>query len=404
MFEDLTAKKTPELWLLINDVDETFTCVPSIDNVHELDMMTKCFEKAGINFDVEKTHVQLNDFSQVTDLVVPIEKTTEFTEVYLKSVLKEQELMSEIKALRENRNKTWLSTNKNATPGFFESKMPELLSDNKLEPGKECFINSRFTLMPSPVKSVPNMQILTDHKINDFCKNCRTRVDAQINPLCTACSLNANKNTHAFEPFSAAETRYAEFNPIQTVVKRDATHSLIVLYNEKRMVSVVFDNIDIKKMVDKYPEYGFKSILNVDCTYDVKMVIYNTFNAVLHPSDESLNCKIEFCNNYIQTMSKNMQNVCNEDTEEETVLTVIKERFIITDNIDQRMKAQDIFDFFSQHSQYLPFKIDTMFRNRLSKYLIKLGLTKKRYSDGYYYYGIVKRHDSLPTYNMFCGI
>ena len=31
------------------------------------------------------------------------------------------------------------------------------------------------------------------------------------------------------------------------------------------------------------------------------------------------------------------------------------------------------------------------FKNRLSNYLKELNLQKKRYSDGYYYYGIVKK-------------
>ena len=30
-------------------------------------------------------------------------------------------------------------------------------------------------------------------------------------------------------------------------------------------------------------------------------------------------------------------------------------------------------------------------RNRLSNYLLELGLQKKRFSDGFYYYGIIKK-------------
>jgi arginine repressor len=35
------------------------------------------------------------------------------------------------------------------------------------------------------------------------------------------------------------------------------------------------------------------------------------------------------------------------------------------------------------------------FKNRLSQYLKEIGLNKKRYNDGYYYYGIVDIYNLL---------
>ena len=44
------------------------------------------------------------------------------------------------------------------------------------------------------------------------------------------------------------------------------------------------------------------------------------------------------------------------------------------------------------------------FKNRLSNYLKELNLQKKRYSDGYYYYGIVKKAPIKVNENEFRDI
>lgn len=175
------------------------------------------------------------------------------------------------------------------------------------------------------------------------------------------------------------------------------------------MTSVAFNTPasvkNMRQLIADYAEYGVSPIIYIDCHPDVMTTVYNTFNAVLHPSIQSLRSKISFCEKYIKAMSESDINaVSDTEEEEDTVLAIMRQKYVVTENIEDRMRAQDIFDFFSQNTVYLPFKIDTQFRNRLSKYLVKLGLTKKRYSDGYYYYGIIKRDtaDKRDTYDPVC--
>jgi arginine repressor len=67
------------------------------------------------------------------------------------------------------------------------------------------------------------------------------------------------------------------------------------------------------------------------------------------------------------------------------------------------MKASTLYDIVIK-SQYVC-KIDktkiTGFKNRLSNYLKDLGLQKKRYNDGYYYYGIVKKENFFISDKVF---
>ena len=46
----------------------------------------------------------------------------------------------------------------------------------------------------------------------------------------------------------------------------------------------------------------------------------------------------------------------------------------------------------------------TGFKNRLSQYLKDIGLKKKRYNDGYYYYGIVKKTNVPISTNNYTGV
>jgi arginine repressor len=63
------------------------------------------------------------------------------------------------------------------------------------------------------------------------------------------------------------------------------------------------------------------------------------------------------------------------------------------------MRASSLYDIII-NSNFV--KIDSNkisgFRTRLSKYLKDLGLRKKRYNDGFYYYGIIEKIEKQPIY------
>ncbi len=84
-----------------------------------------------------------------------------------------------------------------------------------------------------------------------------------------------------------------------------------------------------------------------------------------------------------------------EEKEEENIRRYLQANFEIDNNPDHKYKAQDLFRFFGEAQQELGITVDVNFRNRLSKYLINLGLQKKRFSDGYYYFGLVRRSNEM---------
>lgn len=85
----------------------------------------------------------------------------------------------------------------------------------------------------------------------------------------------------------------------------------------------------------------------------------------------------------------------NENDEKNMVNKFINNMYDITNNIEQKIKASEICE---QVETYLEnnsgnFKRGSVsFRNKLSKYLLDMGLQKKRFGDGFYYYGMVLKN------------
>ena len=69
------------------------------------------------------------------------------------------------------------------------------------------------------------------------------------------------------------------------------------------------------------------------------------------------------------------------------VKTFILTNYTITDNINDKMKAIDLFN---EIYKFLRIEEKINIRNKLTNFLLDIGLKKKRYNDGIYYYGLQK--------------
>jgi hypothetical protein len=80
--------------------------------------------------------------------------------------------------------------------------------------------------------------------------------------------------------------------------------------------------------------------------------------------------------------------------EEKSVKAFLNNNFNFSDDVNKKMKASALYNLITNSDVC---KVDknkiSGFKTRLSKYLQDLGLKKKRYNDGFYYYGIVNKYD-----------
>ena len=183
---------------------------------------------------------------------------------------------------------------------------------------------------------------------------------------------------------------------------KEKINIMVILHTHYLQTLVIINpSIDEKIIVDNYPEYGFIELLSYK-TRNTKISEYiqkEYHNATFNDID-SINETITLSAQHI----KNLQNVddsSHSKTEESIVKKHILDNYIISNEPDKRIKASTllniIVDFIKKNKdllgkEHLKNITDNSFRIRLSTYLHELGLEKKRYNDGYYYYGIVKKH------------
>ena len=109
-----------------------------------------------------------------------------------------------------------------------------------------------------------------------------------------------------------------------------------------------------------------------------------------------INEKLNEVSQYLEFLNKRNETNTQETNEEDQVKNYLNAKYNVTGDMNHRMKASELYDIIV-NSKRVSLKEDKVagFRMRLSNYLKNLGLRKKRYNDGYYYYGILPKYPTM---------
>lgn len=186
----------------------------------------------------------------------------------------------------------------------------------------------------------------------------------------------------------------------------ETVDNILVLVHDKFFKTLVIKNPtnQVKKTLEEHPEFGFRKLFHYKTNNtDVLNIIKTEFHKVNFYDIKSINDKLQVISKYVEFLNK--QNVSNnyESNEELQVKKYINYRFKIDNDINNKMKASVLHDIIC-NSGYVKIEETKLasFKTRLSQYLKDLGLQKKRYNDGYYYYGIIDRE--LNTFSPITNI
>lgn len=160
------------------------------------------------------------------------------------------------------------------------------------------------------------------------------------------------------------------------------------------------------KVLNECPEYGFIELLHYETT-DANIVsqMKYMFHKKSFVDVKELNEQLCILEKFYQFISETLtQTVITANNEDTKVRNLVEYNFDIDDNKENRMKASQLIDFVINNDRLdsKPLEGDNNYNNyriRISKDLIKMGLKKHRYSDGYYYYGIKRKklfYEELP--------
>jgi adenylate kinase family enzyme len=150
---------------------------------------------------------------------------------------------------------------------------------------------------------------------------------------------------------------------------------------------------DEQNVLDHYQEYGFVKLFTyyaktkTVCDKIARMFVDET-STISPVTVGIINKQLELASQYVVLFGLVDDTECTDfDTEERRIIEFIQENYVIDHTIEHRMKASAIFTICTGFLQQAD-QNEVNMRKRISTYLKKMNLQKKRYNDGYYYYGI----------------
>lgn len=184
-------------------------------------------------------------------------------------------------------------------------------------------------------------------------------------------------------------------------VEEKKISSIFVLINDKflQTLAITNPNPDMLHIIKNHSEFGFIKLFGIETNNnDVINFIEREFNKVHFNDIDEVNKKLILTSQYIDFSNKHNNSNNIVSSEENEVKKFLKNNYTIDNDINHKMKASTLYELII-NSNVVKIDNDKIagFRTRLSKYLKDIGLQKKRYNDGYYYYGIVHNHTKFYT-------
>lgn len=264
--------------------------------------------------------------------------------------------------------------------------------------------NSNMMRSSIPIRypsSIPNRDEMNDNNleiVKYIFETQETILDnIEITPYnCDYNVLNPSFGSNAFQFSDDSSYELIElscvFNHTSRLKQTDRkdVHTYSIMYNLKYNKSFVLKNPTEEEfaLIKNIENYGFVNLANMQTNNDEISELINTnFGLCDFNSISELNLKLNAFSENVEYISKHV-NVANNHANEETkVKTFILNNFTINNNIENRMKSSVLYDKII-YSKIVNKQDIASFKIRLAKYLQDMGLEKKRYSDGIYYYGI----------------
>jgi len=158
-------------------------------------------------------------------------------------------------------------------------------------------------------------------------------------------------------------------------------YNKILVYNENSQMSFIIDNpnkYDLQLLESNICGYKkYFEFENDEIDSNINITLISLFHKKYFDDEKSLIDKIN--------LFKELFNI--DDTLKRDVKTFISCNYNITNDINDKMKASELFN---EIYKFLKIEEKINIRNKLTNFLLDIGLKKKRYNDGIYYYGLHK--------------
>ena len=179
------------------------------------------------------------------------------------------------------------------------------------------------------------------------------------------------------------------------------------LYRHKHILASYILSTEDHHIIKSFPEYNFIFISKVYGTID----LLNRYFNKIYNSEEHYDTSYNSYENIYNLMNKekefNKASLAFDELDSNSfdymVHNWITSRYYITDSLSDKIKADKICKEI-EHNSDINTSNRIILRNNLYKSLSKIGIHKKRYTDGYYYYGLVSKLNNNIDIDTFIQI
>lgn len=226
----------------------------------------------------------------------------------------------------------------------------------------------------------------------------------------SCCDIGVNSDTNLLynnSEYDSLNTKFASNCDIldNIIVEQNKNNfsSFVVLINDKFLQTIFIENPskNVLYIIKNHSEYGFVKLFDFS-TSNIEIIkfVEREFSNIQFNDIDEVNKKLLVTSQYIEFSNKHysLNNIMSN--EEIDVKNFLKVRFTFNNEIENKMKASTLYDLIISSGNVIIDKDKIAgFKTRLSKYLKDIGLQKKRYNDGFYYYGIVPKEISRKNNN-----
>ena len=197
-----------------------------------------------------------------------------------------------------------------------------------------------------------------------------------------------------------------DYNIITPPIQNINSSFTLIIFNDIYNITIVSNSDQIgcpNDILKVFPEFKIIAIyFNKSLKDDDKENLNKFFNKISFPSIEEAKKKNESFKNLYNiipqsdddNISSNILDFIKDNNNEKNkVKRFLDWHYTLSSDQDKRMKANDLYKEITNH-MCISYTDASLFKKRLAGYLIEFKLQKKRYSDAYYYYGIVPREIS----------
>jgi hypothetical protein len=382
----ISENSNEESLILMNCEDDTARIVYKLPSEYET-VIKNWYNEINYTIDIDTTEIKLDKTIQREDL----------TEILYNSF------------------------NLNVKEDIINDFIPVFLQKIKLEKTSKKLFNKMISLS-SNSKSNKNINylnlILNEHNI-EIPKNINrisTEEPIKVTPL----------NYHNYYPFEQesgleyplnfnfkieeriipepyCDIDYGQFHLVDTVPEKEIDEHIVVYnYICNKSLFITHPNQIQKDITNKYTEYGFIELLSLETNNQ------NYINFVKGMFDNKFFDSVNELNKTLLILSKSTElfkETSNELylNEEKIIQNFILSRYVIDNDIKNRMKFNLLNELIINNIDYLGLDKSKVkgLKNRLSQYLKNIGLEKKRYNDGFYYFGIRLKYPNEASMNDY---